>query len=119
MVTCIDGPAAGQEFAIRRIPKYLRVVCSPHGKWDTLDQVDDTPRPREKIFVYVRRDDLPQSRIHIKATRRSQSGYYFTCSYSFLPEQPADSDVRRNFMWESWVASKQSTLPLFGEPADA
>jgi hypothetical protein len=119
MVTCIDGPAKGQEFAIRRVPKYLRVVCSPNGRWDVLDQLDDEPRPKEKIYVYVRRDDLPQSKFHIRARRRSESGFYFTCSYSFLPEQPKDTDVRTTFMWQEWASKQSSTMPLFDMSPDA
>jgi hypothetical protein len=113
VITFLDGPAKGVELALRRVPKYLRVVRSCRGKWDALDQLDDEPRPREQIFVYVRRDDLPQSKMFVRASKRSLSGVWFTCSYTFLQEQPEDFNVRTTWMWQQWASRQNSTRPLF------
>ena len=51
MTTFIDGPAKGQHLALKRAPRFLRVVVAD-GKWDALDQIEDEPRPGELVYAY-------------------------------------------------------------------
>lgn len=53
MIRILDGPAAGAELPLRRAPIFLRVVVNrKNNRIDGLDQLDDTPRPNEDVFVY-------------------------------------------------------------------
>lgn len=86
---------------LRRAPKLLRVVVSPHGKLDALDQLEDEPRPREKVFVYERVGE--PSWVHIKMSPRSSSGYYAQVTYRFIDEQPSDGAIRDTRSWRGWA----------------
>lgn len=108
----LDGPAADVFLSIRRAPFLLRVVCSPTGKWDALDQLDDTPAPRERIYVYARKTQ--PTRMHISCRPRSGSGWYESADYSILTEQPADEVMRDNALWRTWC---QENGPRFFPPA--
>jgi hypothetical protein len=103
MVTFLDGPAEGESLALRRIPVLLRVVRSRTGNWDALDQLDDEPKPTETITIYRRRDDLEVSKYHVRSRCRCESGFYWTASYSVLPEQPTDDQVRATSSWRAWA----------------
>lgn len=108
MITFLDGEAAGQTLMLRRAPKLLRVVKSSRGNWDALDQLNDQPKPTEKIFVYERRDDLEVSTYHlcIRGKGKGGSGYYYRASYSVFPEQPADALIRTTDAWRSWASAQ-------------
>lgn len=116
MVEFIDGPAAGESLALRRIPILLRVVQSRNGKWDALDQLDDEPKPTETIFVYRRRNDLGVSHYHICSRGRGkrESGIYWNAKYAFLPEQPADEEIRGTAAWRRWATD--ALIQLHGPP---
>jgi hypothetical protein len=68
MSKILDGPAAGAFLSLGRSPYFLRVVRKPGGKWDALDQLDDTPEPDEEIHVY-RQKQGPMAEL----VRRSRS----------------------------------------------
>ena len=105
MTRFLDGPAARVSLMIRRAPPFLRVVESHRkGEWDALDQVDDEPRPKETIYAY-RRTKKPGV-CHIKATRRSASGWYPMADYSFVAEQPADEVMRSRETWRAWCVEQ-------------
>lgn len=106
MIKFLDGHAEGQVLELRRLPMFLRVVRSRGGNWDALDQLDDEPKASETIFVYKRRDDLPISKIHVCRSPRSKSGWLVSASYSVLPEQPGDEDVRSTAAWRPWVEER-------------
>jgi hypothetical protein len=107
MVTFLDGPAKCETLQLRRVPQLLRVVRSRQGEWDALDQLDDEPKATETIVVYRRRDDLQVSRYHILTgrPRRAGSGFYWMASYSVLPDQPADDQVRETAAWRAWATA--------------
>ncbi|MBA3875593.1 MAG: hypothetical protein C0498_01430 [Anaerolinea sp.] len=51
-VVLLDGPAAGR-YSVGRAPHWLRAVVSrTDGTRDLLDQLHDTPRPVEAVYVY-------------------------------------------------------------------
>lgn len=106
MIKFLDGPAADEVLFLRRAPVLLRVTRSPTGKWDALDQLDDEPRPREKIFVY-RRVSEP-TRYHMKMCPRSGSGFYMNAEYKLFAEQPADEIMRETVAWRKWCEEKKA-----------
>lgn len=106
MVTFHDGPAAGVQLQLRRLPKYLRVTTEGPGKWDALDQLEDTPRRGERIIVYTRCDDLPISKYHLYCGRKGGSGWYYMATYKVLPDQPPDADMRTNEAWQRWCMAR-------------
>lgn len=104
MIRFLDGPAAGQVLELRRVPLLLRVVrdCQT-GEWDALDQLDDTPKPTEVIYLYLR-SGTPQ-RIHVKAARTAGgSRSLWHGEYLHLPEQPLIDVLRDNAKWQAWAA---------------
>lgn len=103
MIRFLDGPAAGQVLELNRVPLLLRVVCDRATKaWDALDQLTDTPKPSEAIFVYLRSD--PVNRIHIKADRRAGGcRWVWVADYVHLPDQPTDAELRDTAAWQAWA----------------
>lgn len=108
MIQFLDGPAEGETLMLRRAPHFLRVVISPRGNVDALDQIDDEPRPRERIFVY-RLASTP-SRYHIRCSPRSSSGMFMQAKYRLFDPQPADEVLRDTKEWQAW-ASLQAEFP--------
>jgi hypothetical protein len=106
MVNFLDGPAAGEWLQLRRVPMLLRVV-QDGDEWDALDQLKDEPKQSETIHVYRRRDDLQVSKYHILTSRprRAGSGWFWTASYSVVPDQPGDDQVRSTDAWRAWVSA--------------
>jgi hypothetical protein len=112
MATFVDGPAADVYLSLRRAPKLLRVVRSSKGNWDALDQLDDTPKPSETIFVYELMN-VPQI-VHMKMSPRSLSGYYaINANYRLYHWQPADEEMRDTEKWRAWCADAAKKLELF------
>ena len=107
MINFVDGPAAGQSLALRRAPTFLRVVRSQSGEWDALDQLDDEPKPRELVFAYYLA--TPQSRYHLKCSRRGASGWYVSASYAFHPEQPDEATLRDTMQWRAWCQAQPAS----------
>ena len=113
MTKFIDGPAAGVVLSLRRAPILLRVVRSPNRNWDALDRLEDEPRPRESIVVYVL-NTVP-TRMHLNCRPRSASGFYAVAEYRVWPYQPDDSFLRTTDRWAAWsdlvAAEVEQTLP--------
>jgi len=105
MITFEDGPAAGVVLELRRAPPFLRVVIDRKtGEVDALDQLDDRPRPGEEIHVYRRAGRA--RRYHVKACRRSESGYVLQARYRQHEEQPADHVGRDCKSWQNWAGEQ-------------
>lgn len=98
MTTFEDGPAKGQNLALKRSPMFLRVVTDCAGKWDALDQPDDSPRREEMVFVY--RLSGEPGWCHINRGRRG-SGFYPIAIYHYVKPQP-DQGVRELADWIKW-----------------
>lgn len=114
MIGFADGPAAGSVLALHRAPTYLRVVISPSGKVDALDQLEDTPKPREAIHVY--RLEAPATDVHINmgSTKRG-SGFYKLGTYRHLPDVDGEA-MRETDAWQEWARAQP---PLVREPLAA
>lgn len=111
MMRFLDGPAAGVTLAIRRAPCMLRLVQTPEGDWDALDQLDDVAHPTEKIVVYRWR--AKPSAVHLNCGRgknRSAGGFYPFGDYVFMPDQPGDAITRDNAAWEAWCVENKDRL---------
>lgn len=107
MTTFQDGPASGQCLMLKRAARFLRVVESP-GQWDGLDQLEDSPKPNEKIYAYE--ITCRPGSVHIKAGR-GRSGFYPRAHYKFVPDQPEDEVMRDNDKWARWCESRAKSHP--------
>jgi hypothetical protein len=105
VITLHGGPAGGEALDLRRAPQLLRVVIGPGGRVDALDQLDDRPKPRERIVVY-RRTSRPLW-YHLKATKKSLSGYYLSADYQWMVNQPDDATARETESWRAWAIANQ------------
>lgn len=92
------GPADGQKLLLKRAAKFLRVT-EEAGKWDALDQLEDTPRPAEKLHAY-QIIGTPGS-CHINMGR-GRGGFYIVATYQFCEQQPTDEQMRDNKLWREW-----------------
>jgi hypothetical protein len=102
MTTFSDGPAKGKRLMLRRTPIFLRVVVGPDGAVDALDQLDDEPRPDERLYAY--RFVRDGGSVHINsrdASGRRNGGFYRIAEYAPVEPQPADDQMRA---WAAWVA---------------
>lgn len=103
MTRFLSGPAAGRTLALRRAPRFLRVVeCA--GNFDALDQLDDQPELTETIHVYEIKGE--PGRMHIYSRGPTPSGWYAVADYEFLPDQPADAEVRTTEAWRAWTLAR-------------
>jgi hypothetical protein len=98
-----DGPAKGQTLMLKRSPQFLR-VAEAGGKWDALDQFEDTPEPGEKLHAYERHGEA--GGCHIRASG-GRSGFYTVASYRHCAEQPAQEQMRDQDAWRDWCREQQ------------
>lgn len=99
----VGGPAEGQALQLERAPILLRVTRDRTGAWDALDQLTDTPRPDEQIFVY-RTDGEPSGWVHIARDRRA-GGHFMgrLQAYRIFDAAPPQAAVRELASWQSWA----------------
>lgn len=110
----LNGPAAGQFLSLGRSPYFLRAVRVPGGKWDALDQLDDTPAPNEEIHVY-RIASEPMT-AHVDG-RDPKTGKRFgrwmsIADYLLHDEQPDDRTARDKAAWQAWCADQAKKINL-------
>jgi hypothetical protein len=91
-----DGPAKDKTLMLKRSPLYLRVV-EVNGAWDALDQLDDRPRPEEKLYAYERVGKVGM--VHINTGRKNHGGLFPMATYRFISDQPDDADMRDSERW--------------------
>jgi hypothetical protein len=102
MIGFVDGPAASETLALRRAPILLRVVRSRQGKWDALDQPDDSPKAGEQIFVYRLAEKPTRYHLCIRGKGKKEGGFYWSGKYALLPESLADEVLRDTAAWARW-----------------
>lgn len=112
MTSFIDGPAAGIALTLRRAPVFLRVVRSPGGDWDALDMLDDEPKPRESVTVYVL-TGRPAAACVDGRDRKTGRRFGHRCAiarYRVVDPQPGDEQVRDTAAWRAWCESQRPTV---------
>jgi hypothetical protein len=72
-------------------------VTEHAGKWDGLDQFEDTPRPEEKLYAYVREGEY--GTVHLNMGGKG-SGFYAQARYRFIPNQPSAETM--TYHWLAW-----------------
>ena len=100
MVRLIDGPAADVELELRRAPEFLRVVINFNAEVDALDQLDDEPKPSEKIYVYRLTGEPSHG---IACSRGKGCKPFVAADYSLYRQQPPDWIVRNQENWRRWA----------------
>jgi hypothetical protein len=85
---------------VKRAPVLLRAVIDKMGETDVLDQIDDTPKKSEKIYVYKREGGF--TTVHIYMSPRSRSGFYAMAKYRYLPDVDGE-ELRDNGTWQKWA----------------
>lgn len=108
MITFKQGPADGKTLSLQRVPVYLRVVVDGAGNIDALDQLDDTPRPGETIYVYKILNHA--GTVHIDRrdpkTGRRVGEWMQMATYQLMEEQPTQEQARDTATWQNWVAEQ-------------
>jgi hypothetical protein len=119
MTTFTNGIAHGVTLSLQRAPLFLRVVINPAGKIDALDLLDDEPEACERIEVYICRQF--RGIIHVSRRPRSESGWYASADYQYLPEQPSEEITRDTDAWQTWCLRKRDEIDgviRLGEPSN-
>ncbi len=101
------GPAGGAVLALRRAPRFLRVVIGPAGEVDALDQLDDVPRGDELVEVYELADH--RGAVHVCARGGHASGWYASATYRFRADIDGQA-LRDTAAWRAWAAAQPSPL---------
>ena len=96
MTSFEDGPAKGQHLALKRAPRFLRVVREG-AVWDALDQLTDQPKPNETLYAY----EIVGQPFSVHINRAGgRGGFYMGGSYKLVEPQPSDAEMRLN--WPTW-----------------
>lgn len=93
-----DGPAKGTVLTLRRAPFFLRVVVKS-GEVDALDQLDDTVRAGEVVFVYQLTGPPGRAFIDGKGGGRC----CMTANYRLIDGQPGQNVLNDSEKWPQWV----------------
>lgn len=107
-VTFLDGPADAV-LQLRRAPMYLRVVISPDGEVDALDQLHDKPKKSEKIYAYRLRGKAGSYHLLVRGPNaRSLGGWWASGEYDLCDPQPTDEIMRDNAQWQQWATEQHN-----------
>lgn len=106
MVKLLDGPATGQTLMLHRAPLLMRVTRDRAGRWDALDNPDDTVSLEETVFVYRRTGTA--GTVHLNAGKAS--GFYALAEYHYWHGHPVSPYAFKfNSGWQSWARLHQYT----------
>ncbi len=110
MTTFEDGPAKDKILSLARAPVFLRVT-EKDGKFDALDQVEDTPRPGEFMHVYklVSYDGGAFVDGRDKKTGKRTGGYMVIARYKLYSEQPSQDTLGDTKKWQEWTLGDLKT----------
>lgn len=103
MITLKDGPAQGS-YAVKRAPLFLRAVVGPGNKQDVLDQLDDTPRADERVYIYRLEGEVGWAHVHFGGKDRARTGFYATGTYRHLADVDGEA-LRETAAWRQWCIS--------------
>lgn len=111
--TFTDGPAAGVDLPFRRKPMFLRVVQNSAGKWDVLNNPEDTPELDERIHAYqVAGEPLRGFWDGTDKSGRRTGGMFSMVTYRYIQDQPPDEILRDNRLWQAWVMARPEVRKL-------
>jgi len=107
MTTFEDGPAEGKTLMLQRTPVLLRVVVSPDGAVDALDQPDDIWNPGEQITVYILASRVGS--MFVDGVRDGKRFGHRTSSgrYRVYSRQPPQERARQTDDWVEWCQDNQ------------
>ena len=108
MSKLLNGPAAGTHLSLGRSPYFLRAVHAPDGKWDALDQLEDTPAPNETIHVYRLASEPMTAHVDGRnpETGKRYGRWMSIADYVLHSEQPDDATARNKAAWQEWCAEQ-------------
>ena len=101
-----DGPAAGTYMALRA-PLYLRAVVGPKDDSDVLNELEDSPGPREWVSVYRQVSLSGQASIMLSRPRRCVR--VSICEYVHMPDVDGQT-LRDNDAWREWAQAHLEPL---------
>lgn len=99
----LDGPARGALLNTRRAPMYLRVVIDRQTREvDALDQLDDTARAMEDLYVYAA---VPETWSFVFVR---PGGRFEGADYRFRNDlSPGERiSLRDNELWRIWAGAQ-------------
>ena len=102
MMILKDGPAAGSYMALRA-PLYLRAVVGPKDTPDVLNELEDSPGPREWVSVY--RQVSMSGQVRLRLSRPSRCVLVTMCEYEHLPDIDGQA-LRDTDAWREWVLAQ-------------
>jgi hypothetical protein len=108
VIKFLDGPAVkAKGLLLQSAPIFLRVVMTPSGEFDALDQPNDQPNPTEAVYAYRRTSY--EGTVHLRfGGRGRRSGTYQSANYAFIAEQPADAVLRDSMAWKEWALAEHA-----------
>lgn len=103
---------------LRRTPRFPRFVLTgtDWSTLDALDQLDDTPRPGERVIAAEKRDE---SSVHYDGVRNGRrfGEWHRTATYVPVPDPPPQDVLRDTERWRAWcVARMDAAEKPEGEP---
>jgi hypothetical protein len=104
MTRFLDGVAANTILSLERSPEFLRVVRTPDGKIDALDQLGDLPEEQEALFAY----ELASRDGNVHISYRDPHGrrcgrWEAMATYRACTNPPDDATMRDNRSWAKWA----------------
>ena len=101
----IDGPAAGVCLSLSRAAMFLRAVLGDDGKWDALDQLEDTPSASETAYVYIIQGEPGTAFVDGRdpKTGKRYGRKEVIAEYRFFEPQPSAEIMRNNDKWGEWA----------------
>jgi hypothetical protein len=91
---------------LRRTPMFLRFVMTGTD-WqtlDALDQLDDAPKPEERVLAAVKDGEDGCLHLDSRDNRGRRVGQWFkTATYRLIAPQPEQSVLRDAARWQAWV----------------
>jgi hypothetical protein len=121
VISLHGGPADGVALVLKRAPLFLRVVYSEaKDDFDALDQLDDTPKSNETIYVYRRRAGAATYAFIDWHDGRGRKGARCAIAeYQFIEQQPGDAHTRGTNAWRRWCLDQNACVahcPEGGNP---
>lgn len=111
------GLAHGVTIDMRRAPLLLRVVMDLTGRFDALDQPEDTPNRTETIVLYRLKCKPVGAHICIRGKNRAAGGWWEYGDYELAPLQPSDEILRDSAKYGEWCdANAEALIPDWAKP---